>query len=205
MSDTQESLQLAESSTEMQTVVSSYISDIGNIHANDTYTYADICGSEGKVDDDKEIEVDVTEGDSNEQNVWPCEDRNNEQSESKDPFESWHPHVYGKPPKMPTPHTIEYILGMNKDSKKTVTSLLSVKRFVHERDNKLVQNRLQEQLLLRSRNSDSACAKEEPLNLSVPKTWCDEERLSKGKRVTLGKKGVYRYVYLYVCDCVSLI
>ncbi|GBP76320.1 hypothetical protein EVAR_59266_1 [Eumeta japonica] len=29
---------------------------------------------------------------------------------------SWHPHVYGKPPKKPTPHTIEYILGMNQNA-----------------------------------------------------------------------------------------
>lgn len=45
---------------------------------------------------------------------------------------SWHPHVYGKPPKKPTPHTIEYILGLTKEPKEqkrsTVSQLMNVKR-----------------------------------------------------------------------------
>lgn len=113
---------------------------------------------------------------------------------------SWHPHVYGKPPKKPTPHTIEYILGLNK-----VSQLMSVKRFqeksiqvedrrfhddrkCHE-DRKLNKNRLQEQLLQRVRTSESELEKvfgfkeDQPLNLSVPrsKEWLDDEKNSKGK------------------------
>lgn len=108
---------------------------------------------------------------------------------------SWHPHVYGKPPKKPTPHTIEYILGLNK-----VSQLMSVKRSFREKsvqvddrkcndDRKLNKNRLQEQLLQRVRTSESELEKvfgfkeDQPLNLSVPrsKEWLDDEKNSKGK------------------------
>lgn len=52
---------------------------------------------------------------------------------------TWHPHVYGKPPKKPTPHNIEYILGIsklnversqssNESSRSTVSQLINVKR-----------------------------------------------------------------------------
>lgn len=39
---------------------------------------------------------------------------------------SWHPHVYGKPPKKPTPHTIEYILGLTNE--KCVQNDVDLKR-----------------------------------------------------------------------------
>ncbi|XP_022118711.2 paired box protein 6 homolog [Pieris rapae] len=195
MCDTQDSVEHIQNTTEMQTVVSNCMPDIGNVDSNDTYAeYADICGSEGKinVDDDRDIEIDVTETiddqKTDKNGEWQCESKKQETYESRDPFDSWHPHVYGKPPKMPTPHTIEFILGLNKDSKKTVSSLMSVKRFGHERDNKLVQNRLQEQLLQRSRNSDSASVKEEPLNLSVPKTWSEEEKFTRDSKLIKRKK-----------------
>ncbi|CAK1545788.1 unnamed protein product [Leptosia nina] len=192
MSDTQDS----QNETEMQTVLSNFIPDIGHIESTDNY-YEGICSSDDKtnVDDEKDIEVDVTEeidnrNDFKESTSHPSNGvRNQENNESRDSLESWHPHVYGKPPKMPTPHTIEYILGLSKDdSKKTVSSLMSVKRFGHEKDTKLVQNRLQEQLLQRSRNSDSAYVKDEPLNLSVPKTWSDEEKFNKETKLIKRKK-----------------
>lgn len=52
---------------------------------------------------------------------------------------TWHPHVYGKPPKKPTPHNIEHILGISnsnierslisKETKRsTVSQLMNVKR-----------------------------------------------------------------------------
>lgn len=116
---------------------------------------------------------------------------------------SWHPHVYGKPPKKPTPHTIEYILGMNRMSQ------LCVKRGFHEKsiqaedrkfqvdgklqvrcqDRKLNKNRLQEQLLQRVRTSEGELEKvfgfkeDQPLNLSVPRTkdWIEDEKNCKGE------------------------
>lgn len=36
---------------------------------------------------------------------------NNNNHSVKDSFKSWHPHVYGNPPKQPTPHMICNILG----------------------------------------------------------------------------------------------
>ncbi|XP_023935221.2 homeobox protein 10 [Bicyclus anynana] len=54
---------------------------------------------------------------------------NSDREESGEP--SWHPHVYGKPPKKPTPHTIEYILGISgevKEQRSTVSQLMNVKR-----------------------------------------------------------------------------
>ncbi|XP_034835896.1 uncharacterized protein NK7.1 [Maniola hyperantus] len=94
---------------------------------------------------------------------------------------SWHPHVYGKPPKKPTPHTIEYILGLSKSTVKeqkrsTVSQLMNVKRnfdtkktFTYQEKGTQVpnlverkvclsvhKNKLQEQLLQRGvRTSDS--------------------------------------------------
>ncbi|XP_013166371.1 PREDICTED: uncharacterized protein LOC106116867 [Papilio xuthus] len=60
-----------------------------------------------------------------------CESSN----QREESLPSWHPHVYGKPPKKPTPHTIEYILGLpNKQSiheekkKSSIGQLISVKR-----------------------------------------------------------------------------
>ncbi|XP_072933615.1 uncharacterized protein NK7.1 [Epargyreus clarus] len=106
-------------------------------------------------------------------------------SEREESFElSWHPHVYGKPPKKPTPHTIEYILGLGKngekqvkDERSTVSQLMNVKRnfdnkkgFSYQEKSTQVQrdlserkfnlsvhkNKLQEQLLQRSvRTSES--------------------------------------------------
>ncbi|XP_041982943.1 retinal homeobox protein Rx-B-like [Aricia agestis] len=85
-------------------------------------------------------------------------------------FESWHPHVYGKPPKKPTPHTIEYILGLDKVSKVISDEKLSA------------HDRLQAQL--RARTSDKV--REEPLNLSVPKPkdsplWSDDDKYKDPK------------------------
>ncbi|CAH0760813.1 unnamed protein product [Diatraea saccharalis] len=110
---------------------------------------------------------------------------NTEELRKVESFEpSWHPHVYGKPPKMPTPHTIEYILGINgrgnDENKRNVSQLIKVKRnfdvrmpYSNEKsiqvqtdvpDRKLNisvhKNKLQEQLLQRVvRTSDSELEK----------------------------------------------
>ncbi|XP_061729584.1 visual system homeobox 2-like [Cydia pomonella] len=106
---------------------------------------------------------------------------------------SWHPHVYGKPPKKPTPHSIEYILGLNQKS--TVSQLMSVKRFEvkkhlyksaqvqTERVMSVHKNKLQEQLLQRVRTSECEFVKEEPLNLSVPKREWEEEKKDPSKLI----------------------
>lgn len=111
------------------------------------------------------------------------EDRS-KNSEKDESFElSWHPHVYGKPPKKPTPHSIEYILGLGNTGEKaqvnersTVSQLMNVKRnfdskkYSYQEKSTQVQrdlserkfnisvhkNKLQEQLLQRSvRTSES--------------------------------------------------
>lgn len=149
------------------------------------------------VDDDKELndeEIDV-EGKT-------------EEEKKEDAIVSWHPHVYGKPPKKPTPHTIENILGLNKVSvrEKSVQverrdvkcydgrKVLNDRKVQEDRnvldDRKLNKNRLQEQLLQRVRTSDSevdrvyAFKDDQPLNLSVPrsKEWRDDER-NKGEEL----------------------
>lgn len=152
------------------------------------------------VDDDREDLVIDESRDECELNIDGNESRDGEinQEKQEESFEpSWHPHVYGKPPKKPTPHTIDYILGIsnvNKSEKKsTVSQLMNVKiNFdkksfgyqeksvqVSEVDRNLLnvhKNKLQEQLLQKSlRTSDSEFEKvfhkaEEPLNLSVPKS-----------------------------------
>ncbi|XP_038207241.1 uncharacterized protein LOC119828971 [Zerene cesonia] len=203
MNDTQDSVDTH--STDMQTVVSNYIPNIGqDIDGTDAYAdYEGVCSPDEKinVEDDRDINVDDT-GDSERQeevndkdaNQWHGYEKAKTDNDSKDVFEfSWHPHVYGKPPKKPTPHTIEYILGLNDkdDGRKAVSSLMSVKRFDRSQDraeNKMVQNRLQEQLLQRSRNSDSVFVKDEPLNLSVPKSWCEDDKFSKDASKLIKRK-----------------
>lgn len=121
---------------------------------------------------------------------------------------SWHPHVYGKPPKKPTPHTIEYILGLN-DAKKSVNQLINVKRSlekrpfvekvinVEEKRYVSVQDKLQEQLLQRSVRTCDGDSRvlfkcdDQPLNLSVPKKeWShgDEERIPKDPSKLIKRK-----------------
>ncbi|CAK1593635.1 unnamed protein product [Parnassius mnemosyne] len=128
------------------------------------------------------------------QNEVQEESRNNQREESYEP--SWHPHVYGKPPKKPTPHTIEYILGLSNNKQKppeeqrksTVSQLMNVKRnfdgkkqFHHEKtvetqrelnDRKFVsvhKNKLQEQLLQRGvRTVDSECAVQYSFKVDEP-------------------------------------
>ncbi|XP_045504152.1 homeobox even-skipped homolog protein 2-like [Colias croceus] len=203
MSDTQDSVDTH--STDMQTVVSSYIpigQDIQDIGTDAYADYEGICSPDEKinVDDDRDVIVDDTVSEKqetidNDAEQWHSEQGGkSDDNDSKDVFEfSWHPHVYGKPPKKPTPHTIEYILGLNdrEDSRKAVSSLMSVKRFDRSQDraeNKLVQNRLQEQLLQRSRNSDSVFVKDEPLNLSVPKAWGEDDKCNKDAKLIKRKK-----------------
>lgn len=205
---------------EMQTVVSSYVPPnlIGQadrlIEANYPneysldYQYAERLDSPDtqeekiEVDDDREEELviaddcDTTKSDVDSENRAGEQQNEEDRSKREDTYEpSWHPHVYGKPPKKPTPHTIEYILGLSEKSaeeqrRSTVSQLMNVKRNfekkqmcqespqVQEASERRVvsvhKNRLQEQLLQRVR-TDSDCAVQygfkvdEPLNLSVPK------------------------------------
>ncbi|XP_063832232.1 homeobox protein DTH-1-like [Ostrinia nubilalis] len=215
-----------ENNTDMQTVLSSFVApnlieqadsrlDNGfqNNYLDCQYTDVDKSPEERiNVDEeDREEELVITD-DVDEtkleesQEVATKDERNDKKEEAKsdsesktqqDIFEpSWHPHVYGKPPKKPTPHTIEHILGLTKpDAKKSVSQLINVKRnfdgkkpFCFEKsiqvqtdDRKLSlsvhKNKLQEQLLQRSvRTSESEVDKvysfrdDQPLNLSVPKS-----------------------------------
>lgn len=184
---------------EMQTVVSTYVApdltdDTKLDDVNYEYRYSEIdrlspdVDEKINVDDDREEELvitdDVTES--------PVEQSNGDRRDSFEP--SWHPHVYGKPPKKPTPHTIEYILGISNqnETNKSVSQLMNVKRSFDVRNltEKHVQtddrrynislhkNKLQDQLLQRSvRTSESdfdgkvygVKCEEQPLNLSVPK------------------------------------
>lgn len=208
---------------EMQTVVSNYTPHqddntlIDPQHFTNENFYDDRLTPNEKinVDEDKEelvidesreeIDLNVDGSDTKDEEI------NVNETKKEDIFEpSWHPHVYGKPPKKPTPHSIDYILGnIDKNEKKsTVSQLMNVKinfdvkkSFAYqeksiqvESDRNLInlhKNKLQEQLLQKGvRTSDSddkvyhKC--EEPLNLSVPKSkdspgWIDEERMMKGR------------------------
>lgn len=148
-------------SGEMQTVVSSYVTqnlirqDRLEVHyPEDSYTeyhYGEDVDRASSPDSDEKINVDdedkdelvIADDDVSEKNevelkedgVEDKEHKNdsNEREESGEP--SWHPHVYGKPPKKPTPHTIEYILGLSKnreaskeEPKRVVSQLINVKR-----------------------------------------------------------------------------
>lgn len=182
---------------EMQTVVSSYtphqedntLIDAQNFtNDHNFFQCADdrLSPSEKiNVEDDKEdlvidesrdaSDVNVDSFGSKDDEIKSTEEKKDEVSEP-----SWHPHVYGKPPKKPTPHTIDYILGLSnvdkssETKKSTVSQLMNVKiNFdvkkpfgyqeksvqVSEGDRNLIsvhKNKLQEQLLQKSvRTSDS--------------------------------------------------
>ncbi|KAJ0172411.1 hypothetical protein K1T71_012384 [Dendrolimus kikuchii] len=163
----------------------------------------DLNYSEDRLSPDEKIDVEDKEDDVTDEPVDVLDLGPNDTGEP-----SWHPHVYGKPPKKPTPHTIEYILGLN-DSKKNVTQLINIKRNFDKRpymeksvqvdDKKCVsvQNKLQEQLLQRSVRTSESDSKfffkcdEQPLNLSVPrKEWThgDEDRMCKDPSKLIKRK-----------------
>ncbi|CAG9135758.1 unnamed protein product [Plutella xylostella] len=122
--------------------------------------------------------------------------------------ESWHPHVYGKPPVRPTPHTIDYILGLSDDrtpsDSNSVSQLVNVKRNLEVcvRRNSAPKNKLQEQLLQRTARASTGASTgasagasrgEEPLNLTLPKsrsvsTWVDDEKLYGKEALRLKRK-----------------
>ncbi|XP_053615546.1 homeobox protein HMX3 [Plodia interpunctella] len=216
-----------DSETDMQTVVSNYVPPnlidqadrtlIDNFQNDNSYDYQyreDSVDEKINVDeedkdeelviaDDETEKVESQNGDNSEENVQ--EDREDVEVGRKEEYRkeemcepSWHPHVYGKPPKKPTPHSIEYILGLsnaesNEPKRSTVSQLMSVKRNFDvkkpyfeksiqvQNDRKYSlsahKNKLQEQLLQRGvRTSESEVEKvpyykceEQPLNLSVPK------------------------------------
>lgn len=183
---------------EMQTVVSSYtphqedntLIDVHNF-TNDTnfYQCADDRLSPNEkinVEDDKEDLIIDESRDASDVNIDSFESRDEEIKATEEKREtevsepSWHPHVYGKPPKKPTPHTIDHILGLSnvdkssETKKSTVSQLMNVKiNFdvkkpfgyqeksvqVSDVDRNLLsvhKNKLQEQLLQKSvRTSDS--------------------------------------------------
>lgn len=190
-------------SGEMQTVVSSYVApnlirqERLDVHYTaDSYTeyqYSEEVDRTSSPDTDEKINVDdedkdellIADDDVSERNEVSIEQKE-EETEDKDQKSdsteregngepSWHPHVYGKPPKKPTPHTIEYILGLSKNGevskeepKRVVSQLMNVKRnfdkktFSYQEKSTQVQNlsdrkfslsvhknKLQEQLLQR--------------------------------------------------------
>ncbi|KAL4717052.1 hypothetical protein ACJJTC_016939 [Scirpophaga incertulas] len=168
------------------------------------------------VDEDREDELVIADDPVEEERHEPHDERIDRKKNTEHNFEntsdkgdigkedcyepSWHPHVYGKPPKKPTPHTIEYILGLTRSSdepRRNLSQLINVKRnfdtkksaekCIHVQtevtDRKfnisVHKNKLQEQLLQRGvRTCDSELDKvhyglrsdEQPLNLSVPKS-----------------------------------
>ncbi|CAH2054977.1 unnamed protein product, partial [Iphiclides podalirius] len=216
-----------EGEKEMQTVVSNYVAPnlIGQadrlIEANYSNEYSidyygervdSLDGQDEKieVDDDRDEELVIADDcDATKSDVDCAENRGDERIQSEEQEDrcrtegsyepSWHPHVYGKPPKKPTPHTIEYILGLSDKTgqeeprRSTVSQLMNVKRNFEtkkqvsqekgtqvqdsneRRASSVHKNRLQEQLLQRGVRTDSDCAVQygfkvdEPLNLSVPK------------------------------------
>lgn len=190
-------------SGEMQAVVSGYLTQSLLIthggHSYPDYSYGDddsLTPEEKITVDDKEEELVIADDDEGRIDV---EDTGHDGGRAEDSGElSWHPHVYGKPPKKPTPHTIEYILGLSKsneareEKRSAVSQLMNVKRNFDkktfgcqekgvqvqeggERKMSVHKNRLQEQLLQRgARTGDGAYDKlhgktDEPLNLSVNK------------------------------------
>lgn len=198
---------------EMQTVVSTYtphqedntLIDVQHF-TNDTNFFQctdDRLSPNDKInvdgDDKEELVIDESR-DASDINIESYESRDEDikvTEEKNEVFEpSWHPHVYGKPPKMPTPHTIDYILGLSnvdkssETKKSTVSQLMNVKiNFdvkkpygyqeksvqVSEVDRNLMsvhKNKLQEQLLQKSvRTSDSEFDK-------VLYYKCDEQPLN---------------------------
>lgn len=199
---------------EMQTVITYTTPDLDQAESKLDY---DFCPSNERltpeieekinIEDDRDEELIIDDSDSQERT------NNNEVTETQreeahEP--SWHPHVYGKPPKKPTPHTIEYILGLQDQSEKHVSQLINVKRNFETKSAKNIQiqtderrfnvhkNKLHEQLLQRSvRTSESeldgkvfAYRSEEPLNLSVkPKDWSgDDEKTYKDSSKLIKRK-----------------
>ncbi|CAG9567748.1 unnamed protein product [Danaus chrysippus] len=179
---------------DMQAVVcSGYLTQdllLARGHAYTEYSY----GDEDSLTTDEKITVDDKEDElvvDDEEGRGDVEDGGTEGGET-----SWHPHVYGKPPKKPTPHTIEYILGLTRsneareEKRSAVSQLINVKRNFDkktfsqekgvqvqeggERKMSVHKNRLQEQLLQRgARGGEGGYDKhgktDEPLNLSVNK------------------------------------
>jgi hypothetical protein len=176
--------------------------DIHNGFQNDTYNidyqYNDISKRlEEKIDveDDKEEELVITDDVIEENEKNESRDGNvtseNLQGEvrlknddNKNEFRgdeccetSWHPHVYGKPPKKPTPHTIEYILGLNGRSgepKRSVSQLINVKRNFDVKKPFSMEKSIQVETDVSDRK----------FNLSVHKNKLQEQLLQRGVRTS---------------------
>ncbi|XP_026761501.1 homeobox protein 10 [Galleria mellonella] len=129
--------------------------------------------------------------DSNHENVETIEVRNEEFKKDDSCEPSWHPHVYGKPPKKPTPHTIEYILGIsnvdrsNKEEPKrsSVSQLINVKRNFEAKKSFSFDKNIQVQTDLTDRK----------FNLSVHKNKLQEQLLQRGVRTSESEDKVQYY------------
>ncbi|CAH2095003.1 unnamed protein product [Euphydryas editha] len=146
-------------------------------------------------DEDKDEELVIADDDVSERND-STEQTNDADSVHKDTHNvsdniekednvelSWHPHVYGKPPKKPTPHTIEYILGLSKEGdstkeepkRSTVSQLMNVKRNFDSKKNFSFQEKsTQVQRDLTDRK----------FNISVHKNKLQEQLLQRGVRTS---------------------
>lgn len=80
---------------------------------------------------------------------------------------TWHPHVYGKPPKRPTPHSIDDILGLPALTISTGRSSNKVRSSSFSKG----QSRRMESMSSVSDNEDNiSTISDQPLNLSVAKS-----------------------------------
>ncbi|KAJ8711559.1 hypothetical protein PYW08_008513 [Mythimna loreyi] len=194
---------------EMQTVVSSYtphqedntIIDVQNF-TNDTnfFQCADDRLSPNEkinVEDDKEDLVIDESRDASDVNTNSFESRDEEiklteekrDTEASEP--SWHPHVYGKPPKKPTPHTIEYILGLSNVDKSSETKKSTVSQLMNVKINFDVKKPFGYQ-------EKSVQVSESDRNLiSVHKNKLQEQLLQKGVRTSDGE---FDKVLYYKCE-----
>ncbi|KAM3955340.1 uncharacterized protein ACR2FA_010765 [Aphomia sociella] len=104
---------------------------------------------------------------------------------------SWHPHVYGKPPKKPTPHTIEYILGLSnvernckeEPKRSNVSQLINVKRSFDAKKPFTYDKNMPVQTDVTDRK----------FNISVHKNKLQEQLLQRGVRTSESEEKVQYY------------
>nr|XP_026483196.1 homeobox protein DTH-1 [Vanessa tameamea] len=148
-------------------------------------------------DEDKEEELVIADDEDYEKNEsLEQRDDSNSASKAKDTHNvsdsvnkeenlepSWHPHVYGKPPKKPTPHTIEYILGLSKNGdvpkeepkRSTVSQLMNVKRNFDSKKNFSFQEKS---------TQVPRDLTDRKFNISVHKNKLQEQLLQRGVRTS---------------------
>lgn len=121
-----------------------YIVDLDKRLSSDTDERIEV-DVDDKIDEELEVADDVDVSEYTNQSSEDIREDNESQFEVHEGKEvkhdefyepSWHPHVYGKPPKKPTPHSIEYILGIGRnnalnedlDKRSNLSQLIHVKR-----------------------------------------------------------------------------